>query len=135
MKEHKTKAQTGPMKAISVRMSERQKELWTQEFHEGGYASLAEFIRVSVDRSLQKGIVSPNEIESMDDTLSSLRTELNHIGNNINQLTRHAHSTGQIQNTLNEQLSELDDIKADLRDILAVLHSSRFKKLGKRNDH
>lgn len=60
-----------------------------------------------MDQYVILGGPSKEDINMILDKLSSLTSELNHIGNNINQISKHANTYGNISDNLNLCLEEL----------------------------
>lgn len=113
-------------------MTESQNRNWNKETQAGGFKSLAEFIRIAVDRSIKKGMVSNDELIALNDNLSGLYNELHHIGINLNQIAKHANGTGEIKGSIDDNLSDLSEIKSELVDALSVLKTPKFKRLSRK---
>ena len=84
---------------ITFRLKAEEKSTFAKRLKESGIKTISEFCRQA---ALHRAIKPPAPQE-----LHTLNSEINHIGNNLNQLTKIAHTTGRIAEDTADALREV----------------------------
>ena len=114
---------------FTTRISREQRQRWDAETKKHGYASLAEYVRFTIEQNIKNGIISKEDHANLTKTLSDLYFQIERIGNNLNQLTKYHHQTKTAYD-LSESLSGIETLKTELETALRDARVGLHRKLG-----
>lgn len=124
--------QRQPLRSTSIRLSHQQSEKWGRAAKNSGYQNTSEFVRSVVDGLIEHGVTHKDSYDELIRQFHSSLTELSRIGNNLNQIAKHANSTVFIQSDIDRVLTNIDERSDKLIDALKLIQKAQFRKLGGR---